>query len=258
MNHDQTRAPDDARRQTPDAGPANPIPLPDPASYDWIFFDCFNTLIADRDDSGEALGLCGVWPLAVVMGLAASVDELNDRYRSWRLMRRQATDTWREADLDERLRGVLGADLDRPGVQGRLREAWRHGFPRQTGPIAGVPAMLAHWKSRKRLAVVSNFYVAGYPQDMLERRSLLPYLAFVVDSAAFGIRKPDPRIYAEALRLAEVSDAQRVLFIGDSWTNDIEGPRRVGMQTAWFDAGRLPRPEGADEVPAIRDWNTFR
>lgn len=243
---------------SPENVSGSPPPLPDPATYDWIIFDCFNTLIADRDESGEALGFCGVWPAAVSMGLAPSVEELAERYRAWRLTRRQAADTWREADLEERLRGVFGADLDRPGALVRLQEVWRHGFPRQTGPIAGVPAMLAYWKARKRLGVVSNFYVPGYPHELLERRSLLPYLTFVIDSAALGVRKPDPRIYAAALDRAGIEDPARVLFVGDNWRNDVEGPRNVGLQVLRFGADQGERPAGTEAVATLRQWDDFR
>jgi HAD superfamily hydrolase (TIGR01549 family) len=232
--------------------------LPDPATYDWIFFDCFNTLIADSDDSGETLGFCGLWHLAVELRLAQSIEELDARYLAWRLARRESAEAWREVDLEGRLRAVLGEALDRPGMLTRLTESWRYAFPRQTSPIIGVPAMLAYWKERKRLGVVSNFYVAGYPRSLLERQCLLPYLSFVRDSAELGIRKPDPRIYQEALRQAGVDDPTRVLFVGDSWRNDIEGPRQLGMQVLWYDRGDPERPEGADAVPSVRTWDAFR
>lgn len=232
--------------------------IPDPATFDWIFFDCFNTLVADGDDSGEELGFCGLWSLAVELRLAMTAEELSDRYLQWRLERRAAVDTWREADLDERLRAVLGPAADRPGIMDRLRLTWRYSFPRQIAPISGVPAMLAHWRASKRLAVVSNFYVPGYPREMLDRQCLLPYVTFVLDSAEFGIRKPDPRIYLEAMRRAEVNDPARVLFVGDSWNNDIEGPRRLGMQVLWYDRLPAERPAEADQVPSVRMWDAFR
>lgn len=233
--------------------------LPNSTSYDWIFFDCFNTLLADQDDEGEAFGFCGVWYVAVQLGLAESVDVLSERYRAWRLARRQDPHNEREILLDERLRAVIGHDvLEQSGALPRLRDVWRHGFPRQTRLIEGVPAMLAYWSKHKSLAVVSNFYVPDFPRTLLERHSVLPYLSFVIDSAELGIRKPDPRMYQEALLRAKVSNPQRVLFVGDTWKNDVEGPLAAGMQAVWFDRGQEPRPDLADAHPSLRYWNEFR
>jgi putative hydrolase of the HAD superfamily len=226
------------------------------ASADWLFFDCFNTLLTDSDPDGTHYGFCGVWPVAVAMGLAQSDDELHARYRAWRLMRRNADDAWREADLEERLRGVFGADLDRPGIRERLVMTWQRGFPLQTGLEPGVAAMLIHWKKQgKRLAVVSNFYVAGYPRELLERRCLLPYLDLVIDSAELGIKKPDPRIYHATCERAGTTP-DRVVFLGDTYANDVETPRALGMQALWYRAGEGALPDAPE--PPLRHWNAFR
>lgn len=36
--------------------------------FDWIFFDCFNTLIDDFDPGGDESGLCSLPELAVTQG----------------------------------------------------------------------------------------------------------------------------------------------------------------------------------------------
>jgi HAD superfamily hydrolase (TIGR01549 family) len=51
---------------------------------------------------------------------------------------------------------------------------------------------------------------------------------FVVISEEFGVAKPDPAIFAEALRLATAT-ADRALFVGDSPEFDIAGARASGI-----------------------------
>ena len=50
----------------------------------------------------------------------------------------------------------------------------------------------------------------------------------VVSSAWAGARKPHPRIFRHTLSLLELAPAD-VVFVGDTWGPDVEGPRGVGM-----------------------------
>ncbi|MDD4253168.1 MAG: HAD family hydrolase, partial [Methanoculleus horonobensis] len=54
-------------------------------------------------------------------------------------------------------------------------------------------------------------------------------LGFVIFSSDLGFQKPDTRIYAAALGRMRLS-ALEVLFIGDNPENDVDAPRRLGMQ----------------------------
>ncbi|HKN07080.1 MAG TPA: HAD-IA family hydrolase [Thermoplasmata archaeon] len=58
-------------------------------------------------------------------------------------------------------------------------------------------------------------------------------LAHVIASADVGACKPDPRIFAEAVRRAGVP-ASEVLHVGDSWIWDVEGARGSGMGAALY------------------------
>jgi HAD superfamily hydrolase (TIGR01549 family) len=105
--------------------------------------------------------------------------------------------------------------------------------------------------AKYRLGVVSNFSVANLPAQYLESFGLRNHFDFVLDSAAFGYKKPDPRIFYQALALAGLSsdEAGRVLFIGDHPDRDIYPARGLGMQTMHFNRGRTrpsvpPSPAG--------------
>ena len=51
----------------------------------------------------------------------------------------------------------------------------------------------------------------------------------VVSSAWAGARKPHPRIYRYLLEQAAASIPHDVLFVGDTWGPDVEGPLAAGM-----------------------------
>ena len=66
-----------------------------------------------------------------------------------------------------------------------------------------------------------------------------------VSAQAFGVSKPDPRIFHEAAARAGVSPAE-VLHVGDDAQLDIHGARAAGMQCAWINRHAQPWPEGSE------------
>ncbi len=85
-----------------------------------------------------------------------------------------------------------------------------------------------------KLGVVSNFMVKGGIEELLERNSILMYFKFVVTSINTGWRKPHPEIYSEAISKSGVP-ADRILFVGDDYVCDYEGPRSIGMKSLLLD-----------------------
>ena len=81
------------------------------------------------------------------------------------------------------------------------------------------------------LAICSN-----WDWDLLEaidNAGLTGTVDVVVSSAWVGARKPHPRIYSDTLERLGL-DAADALFVGDTWTCDVEGPRRAGMQPVYI------------------------
>jgi HAD superfamily hydrolase (TIGR01549 family) len=63
--------------------------------------------------------------------------------------------------------------------------------------------------------------------------SLEVLVDFILISEEFGIGKPDPAIFAEALRLGE-GDANEAVFVGDSPEHDIAGAGAAGIRSIWI------------------------
>jgi HAD superfamily hydrolase (TIGR01549 family) len=231
--------------------------------FDWIFFDCFNTLIDDFDNDGDESGLCSLPAVAVEMGLFESERDFLAAYFA---IRKGSIQDGREILLAERLTGTLSkstalADRDVASLVTTLMARWSKEYPAILRPTPGVHEMLARWRDRKRLGVVSNFYVPFEPSRYLESFGLQDHFDFILDSAAFGFKKPDPRIFCRSLTLAGLGlkDASRVLFIGDRLELDIYPARALGMQTLHFNRSST-RPEIAPSpahVAAIYDWREF-
>jgi putative hydrolase of the HAD superfamily len=97
------------------------------------------------------------------------------------------------------------------------------------------------------LAVCSNW--DWDLRDALAYAGLTDAVDLVVSSAWVGARKPHPRIYAHTLGALGVEAAQ-VLFVGDTWTCDVEGPLEAGMHPVYV---RRPHFAADTTVPSYRD-----
>jgi HAD superfamily hydrolase (TIGR01509 family) len=82
----------------------------------------------------------------------------------------------------------------------------------------------------KRLGLVSNItLLPRLVREDLDRMGLGSRLDATVFSSEVGVRKPDPRIFREALgRLG--SDSAETVFVGDRLYDDISGAQAVGMR----------------------------
>jgi putative hydrolase of the HAD superfamily len=82
----------------------------------------------------------------------------------------------------------------------------------------------------KRLGLVSNItLLPRLIREDLDRMSLGSRLDGTVFSSEVGVRKPDPRIFREALERLGASPAETV-FVGDRLYDDISGAQAVGMR----------------------------
>ncbi|MEX2555120.1 MAG: HAD family hydrolase [Actinomycetota bacterium] len=82
-----------------------------------------------------------------------------------------------------------------------------------------------------RLGLVSN--VSLFPHRMrgdLESLGLAQLLHGAVFSSEVGVRKPDPRIFVQALRQIG-GEAASAVFVGDRLNDDVVGAQAVGMRT---------------------------
>jgi putative hydrolase of the HAD superfamily len=119
-----------------------------------------------------------------------------------------------------------------------------------------MPALRALRRSGLRLVVASN-WDASLP-DTLRRLGVLEAVDGVVCSAAFGAAKPDPALFAEALRVAGAPPGEAV-HVGDSLAEDVVGARAAGIEPLLLVRGEQPAPAGVAvlrtlaELPALLD-----
>ena len=104
----------------------------------------------------------------------------------------------------------------------------------------------------RRIGLVTNG-PADVQRDKIVLLGVDALVDFVVVSGEFGAWKPDPRIFAEALRLGS-AEAAGAVFIGDSPEHDMAGAAAAGIRSIWVNrtgrpwcsAGQPPDYEVAD------------
>jgi putative hydrolase of the HAD superfamily len=105
-----------------------------------------------------------------------------------------------------------------------------------------------------RMGVVSNSSFAGSTLEReLERHGIRSYFGFVISSADYGIRKPDPIIFETALRRLGVG-APRAWFAGDNVGYDIVGARNARIFPIAYNP-RAAIPESVGEHAVISQWS---
>lgn len=100
-----------------------------------------------------------------------------------------------------------------------------------------------------RIGLITNG-PAEVQRAKVELLQVARHVDFVIISGEFGAWKPDPAIFAEALRLGGAS-ADDAIFIGDSVEHDMAGARAAGIRSIWVNRDSRPWP-GAAPPPAYQ------
>jgi putative hydrolase of the HAD superfamily len=86
--------------------------------------------------------------------------------------------------------------------------------------------------------------------EAIEAAGLTGTVDIVISSAWVGARKPHPRMYDAALSRLGVAP-ESALFVGDTWTCDVEGPRSAGLHAVY-----VRRPHLGPDKTAPDDHHT--
>jgi FMN phosphatase YigB (HAD superfamily) len=93
--------------------------------------------------------------------------------------------------------------------------------------LDGVFAVLTILHKKYRLALISNCAVGT--DKLIGSLGLADFFSCTILSYQVGVRKPDKRMYLEALRCLEL-EAHECIFVTDE-ISDLEGAREIGLGT---------------------------
>ena len=105
--------------------------------------------------------------------------------------------------------------------------------------LPGAQALCRALAPRCTLAIVTNG-VARAQRRRFEASPLNGLIPWLFISEELGASKPDSAFFAPVLRTLGNPDPRRVLMVGDNLLADIQGGIQAGLDTAWYNPGRLP------------------
>jgi FMN phosphatase YigB (HAD superfamily) len=165
------------------------------------------------------------------------------------LVRERENGSMREVTCAEFVAAILGAEQPPERVEAVARRAHR-AFVENCEVPAGLRPLLERLAGRYRLAVLSNFFLEGPVEEVLERAGLREFLVHVEVSAREGWMKPHPAPF-DTVRAALGTEFERTLMVGDDFFADVVGGYRAGLLTALSHEYRRMDPFDA-RAPEVR------
>jgi len=93
----------------------------------------------------------------------------------------------------------------------------------------GAIDILDYLKPKYSMHIITNGF-DEVQHRKLENSSILPYFDHIISSEKAGVKKPNPKIFHYALKIAKAKSEESIM-IGDNYEADILGAREVGMHT---------------------------
>ncbi len=197
-----------------------------------VFFDLDDTLIDHRKAQERAL--VDVWTqypeLQVVEPLVFAQEYAASNYRLWDAYRKNEVtqSELRRLRFEQTFHGLRIGSLDWREVD----QVYMDCYSRHWDWIPDARDALIRISEHYPVGVMTNGFIF-VQKKKFEYFSLNRYTRHLIISEEVGYLKPDPRIFSFA---AEKSgfDPANLLYIGDSYSSDIEGGSRSGWKTAWY------------------------
>lgn len=93
---------------------------------------------------------------------------------------------------------------------------------------------------------------AEHQRNKIKALGLTNYIPvdYIFISGELGIAKPDPKIFQLAAEKTGHSPSE-LLYVGDSWDNDVVGANRAGWHAVWFNHRK--RQPGTDRIQLVAE-----
>lgn len=203
-----------------------------------VLFDLYGTLIdIETDESREDI-YRSISHFLTYQGILIHRGELRDRY--FRLMREhkeQSAEDYPEVNVET----IWDTFLKEYGITpprrrkslNRTLALLHRGISRKRLQLnPEVKNVLDQMRSRYRLGIVSDAQPL-YALPEIRVLGLHGYFKPIVLSAHYGFRKPDPRLFYQALEIMRLSSSE-VIFVGNDMYRDVYGSTRAGMKNIFI------------------------
>jgi putative hydrolase of the HAD superfamily len=212
-----------------------------------VIFDINGTLVDINTDEGNEQIYRAISHFLKYHGIYSSRHEVREAYfRILKDQRRQGGEQYPEFDVVGVWREYLRVEAERRQLAipktkltllpHFLAEMYRGISMNRLELYPAVREVLDGLRPRYRLAAITDAQSA-WAMPELSQVGLVDYFYPVIVSGDLGYRKPDPRIFALALRRMHLAPEETV-FVGNDMFRDIFGARQAGLRTVFFATGQ--------------------
>jgi putative hydrolase of the HAD superfamily len=124
-----------------------------------------------------------------------------------------------------------------------MAATWNELVLEEAIPFDDTLPVLAAVRRKYRVGILTNGFTTSQ-RGKIKRYRLDEYVDFSLVSEEAGYHKPDRRLFMTALKLSGETQPERVLYVGDSLTADIQGAISAGFIPVFM------CPDGQVEPPA--------
>lgn len=117
--------------------------------------------------------------------------------------------------------------------------------------LDGSEELVRYLAKKYPLTIITNGFVE-VQYEKFDKSGLKDLFSYVVLSEEVGCQKPNPGIFEEALRLNNLT-AEDVVMIGDSWSSDILGAQRAGIDQIWYRKSDEPLSEEQNATYIVKN-----
>lgn len=208
-----------------------------------VFFDLYGTLIDIRTDEDDPWVYATLAQYLAYRRVWITPAELQREYRSRvRACLNRSPERFPEVDVCRVFEEIV-AEYRRPRGDG-VRDPVDPGEPiavaalfrtltrRQFCAFPDVYQVLERLETRYRLGLISDAQWV-FTEPELEMTGLDRFFPVRVLSSRVGVKKPDPRLFAQAMRALGAAPEASV-YVGDNPPRDLAGARNAGMHCVIF------------------------
>ncbi|MFD1614638.1 YjjG family noncanonical pyrimidine nucleotidase [Gelatiniphilus marinus] len=106
--------------------------------------------------------------------------------------------------------------------------------------------ILDYLKYNYSLHIITNGF-GEVQQGKMKNSNITHYFKTVTNSESVGVKKPNPKIFNHALKVANTS-VNKALMIGDNFEADILGAINIGMDAILFDVKNQSKNNGVKQI----------
>jgi len=207
-----------------------------------ILFDLYGTLIdIETDESLEEI-YRAIAHYLTYHGIYLHRGEVRNRY--WEILRQQKEESKEEySEID--VEAIWNTFLKNEGLEPlpsrqnlavTLAQLFRGISRTRLRLYPEVKRILDELRPGYLLGIISDAQPC-YALPEIRAARLEGYFDPVIISAPRGYRKPDPRLWGEALQIMKLNPSQAV-YVGNDMYRDIFGAQRVGIRTIFMDSNQ--------------------